>query len=807
VRVAGAPYGIMNSVPEDSADESLSGKKAFETERHKKRYGGKFFRSGLFLLAGAAVLMNLPVLAGYVPIPAEIVLFFPPWDGLFQGCCESVHHAEMGDLMTQVYPWRTALNSALSLRHVPLWNFQYLMGAPYEAMPQSALFFPLNWLYAIFSAPLAWSLLFIIRPALTAVSTAIFVRRLGASNAAALISGLTFGLSGSIMTWGGWALADSAMWLPFLFLSVHWLRDRPSAASIALAAAAFTLPVLGGQPEVAFQMTVLATLYAACRAFPWTSRSPRYLAAFAVAGLLALCLAAVQLLPAWEWIHLIPRSLAFRFRHIPTSKIIAFLSRDIFSPSNVDGITVPERFAYVGFFAVAALPFAWLWRSRRDVLYFAAILFFCLSMVYGWEPVYSLSKYVPILSGLPNWRFIIGADFAVVVLAGLAISALESRCVRKESESKPALLIGALLTGAAACALMVARATGHTAIPYYLTAVLLIPALALILLAKAGKLQVSSFVLCAAVLVTADIFTFGYGRLPFYKPETIFPANATFDFLRQHAGAAWRVGSVDLTYGSNFELPYGLSEASGYDFATDRVARFMGAFSSDRTGFRLESDHLIAAPKGALALTGVRYFITTAATNGASRLAATPSRFRKVMEGGMTQVFENLDAMPIAFFVPGDGIDVVGNDDAQYRAVQAPDFDPRRGVITPNPVAHFSGVRASASSSTVESVSRGLNEMRFTAAADRDGLLVFDETYYPGWVAEVDGSPAPLIRADYAFMAVPIAQGRHDVRFRFAPPLVRTGGWMSAIAALLVVIILVVRARDVRDLFTDEPSY
>ena len=71
----------MNSVPEDRADESLSGKKAFEAERHKKRHGGEFFGSGLLLLAGAAVLMNLPVLAGYVPIPADIVLFFPPWTG------------------------------------------------------------------------------------------------------------------------------------------------------------------------------------------------------------------------------------------------------------------------------------------------------------------------------------------------------------------------------------------------------------------------------------------------------------------------------------------------------------------------------------------------------------------------------------------------------------------------------------------------------------------------------------------------------------------------------------------------------
>ncbi len=196
-------------------------------------------------------------------------------------------------------------------------------------------------------------------------------------------------------------------------------------------------------------------------------------------------------------------------------------------------------------------------------------------------------------------------------------------------------------------------------------------------------------------------------------------------------------------------------------------------------------------------LTGNRYFVATTWNKSASRLAALPDRFRKVLESGTTQVFENRDAVPIAFFVPQSGIQVVNDDEEQFRGILSPDFDPRRTVIAPDAIRQFSGARGSAVSMAVASAKQDLDEMRFGVTADQDGLLVFDETYYPGWQAEVDASPAPLVRADYAFMAVPITQGRHDIRFRFAPSSVRTGGFLSGLSALWIALILLIRVRGV----------
>ncbi len=45
--------------------------------------------------------------------------------------------------------------------------------------------------------------------------------------------------------------------------------------------------------------------------------------------------------------------------------------------------------------------------------------------------------------------------------------------------------------------------------------------------------------------------------------------------------------------------------------------------------------------------------------------------------------------------------------------------------------------------------------------------LVLSDVLLPGWVASVDGVETPLLRADYAFRALPLAAGEHDVRMRY----------------------------------------
>ena len=48
-------------------------------------------------------------------------------------------------------------------------------------------------------------------------------------------------------------------------------------------------------------------------------------------------------------------------------------------------------------------------------------------------------------------------------------------------------------------------------------------------------------------------------------------------------------------------------------------------------------------------------------------------------------------------------------------------------------------------------------------------MLALHDTYYPGWIAEIDGVRAPILRADVLFRGVEMPPGQHRVVFRFAP--------------------------------------
>ena len=61
------------------------------------------------------------------------------------------------------------------------------------------------------------------------------------------------------------------------------------------------------------------------------------------------------------------------------------------------------------------------------------------------------------------------------------------------------------------------------------------------------------------------------------------------------------------------------------------------------------------------------------------------------------------------------------------------------------------------------------DRIEIEADSELGGMLALHETWYPGWVAEIDGRKAPVLRADVLFRGVEVPAGRHHVVFRFAP--------------------------------------
>jgi hypothetical protein len=135
------------------------------------------------------------------------------------------------------------------------------------------------------------------------------------------------------------------------------------------------------------------------------------------------------------------------------------------------------------------------------------------------------------------------------------------------------------------------------------------------------------------------------------------------------------------------------------------------------------------------------------------------------------------------------GASVAPSEPAALDRLLSPGFDPRREVILESPLPSVGYAPASdpATPARVQIVSP--THVEVEAELPRPGILVLSESFFPGWVADVDGAPAEILRADYVLRGVALASGTHRVRFEYRPTSVRIGALLSvsgiiAIAAL-----------------------
>jgi hypothetical protein len=85
----------------------------------------------------------------------------------------------------------------------------------------------------------------------------------------------------------------------------------------------------------------------------------------------------------------------------------------------------------------------------------------------------------------------------------------------------------------------------------------------------------------------------------------------------------------------------------------------------------------------------------------------------------------------------------------------------------------------------------GRDEVEIQAHTQTRALLVSSETFYPGWVAWLDGRRMPICVTNAAFRGVWIPKGDHTVVFVFAPLI----AWLSALVSCASRFFLAVRPR------------
>ena len=645
----------------------------------------------------------------------------------------------------------------------PYWNPYSMCGRPWVGNPQAALYYPPNWLPRIFSNSAMASWLLVLHHCLAGVGVFFLCRHFGLRPGGSLIGGISFLAAPYLIAHTGeghWNQVCLVAWVPWTMLSFEKLRQaRPRALPFTATLLALTI-VCGHAQESVYLMVVLsAFVFADVGHALWKGQAGAACGSFLRwmgTVLLALALAAIEIIPNWIYLRQCTRGggvdtdEANRFC-LGLANLRQLLNPLALGPPNDyrgPGEFYWETVCYFGLIpsvlACVAIACA---RRRYPVQRMAWLL--VVSTVFAFGPaggVYSaVATCVPAVGmfRVPS-RALFFSSLAVAVLAAAGgdwlYRHIASRCVLRR-RWVPFIVLSGL-----------------------------------------------------ALLCVGDLGRHAWNVVVTVPPYAIRANSPVSVYLQQHAGLARVMCSQELL--SDREAwAAGLQKVQGYDPVP--LVRYMVAMDATAVHSRPELEaqgfgtpRLDAYHKPALDMLGVRFLVTgdpTPAKQDGWKLAARghlPEEF--ALRGCPTTaspffVWENTSALPRAYVV--GQCRTVPSGASLVTALRM--MDPRREVLLDTDVLP-TGPRTNYMPAEITDYTTTRVAVDIEVA--RPGYLVLSDVWYPGWRAEDNGRPAPILLANGAFRAVPLQAGPHRVVFRYSTPFFRLAVWISSVALIATIL-------------------
>jgi Bacterial membrane protein YfhO len=150
--------------------------------------------------------------------------------------------------------------------------------------------------------------------------------------------------------------------------------------------------------------------------------------------------------------------------------------------------------------------------------------------------------------------------------------------------------------------------------------------------------------------------------------------------------------------------------------------------------------------------------------------------------GALTAWTNRSGAMPLVF----SGQEPLYLDDqATFKAITLSNLNLKRYVILPLKAQAASEITAPTPARISDAVF-GNNRVTFWADTPGNTWVSIAQSWSPGWKATVDSQPTRVWKANYAFEAVAVPAGRHQVKLEYWPDALKWGLCISAAGVLLV---------------------
>jgi len=779
---------------------------------------------------------------GCLLLLALLTLFFLK-DGLFARSPVVIADSLVIDLTHHIYPWRLFGFSSLQRGEIPLWNPYLFCGAPFVANWSSAIFYPLNALFLFLPVHTAINWSFALHIFLTGMFTYLFMRLVGVAEFGSLIASISFMFSGTVILRlfaGHLSIVCALPWFPAQILAVEaGLRFRRLSCFI-LGGVAVGMQWLAGHPQYPLYSLMALVAYFALRLAIRMSGSEKGFALRACVLLLVMCaagfaLGAVQILPSQEFAQYSYRGQKFEYagavaNSLPPENLVTFLVPDAFGNfKNVfcwGQCYLWEGSVYMGILPLALALLSFFGRRSRYVYIFGlmALLSFLIAMG-RFTPLFTLLyDYMPgFKMARGSARMLFVTVFSLSALAGFGVNALQG-----DSPSRRKLLLGAFWGAAAALAALVALyyagiagGAGDAAVwkallhyrkstdsaywrilddPLFvrsayeifrmgvlrLIALTGVTALVLLFAALRGRNERTMKALMVAV-VALDLWSYSGPFIHTVPLSRCWWPKSAMDFLSKD-GSFFRIfrDYWVTAVGVNQNMNNRIASVDGYE------ADFVSVFKElvDAAGINQENAVRVlrdARASRIAAMINMKYVILPA-----GKMVGSPLCVLKFNGEGYWG-YERTEVLPRAFVV--HGAKVIPEPAVALAFLKVGDFRPREQVVlsdTPEGQLPEYGAAGDREQATI--VRYYPNEVVVKSTLEVPGILFLSDVYYPGWAVSVDGAPGRILRANYAFRAVFLEKGAHEVRFKYRPASFRYGAFCSMSAAACVIVYLLCAA-------------
>ena len=726
---------------------------------------------------------------------ADMMFLSPPWSAYAPDDYAGPQNQLMSDPILAFRGDFLLVQRGLREGFWPLWNPLEDAGVPLMANCQSTIFYPIRLLLAVFDVDTASTVFVLFKLWLCGITAFVSARLLRLSLPAARFFSIVWMLASYNVLWVFYPLPDVMAWLPILFVGVEFiLSERYRRGFFAMVLGASML-LFAGHPETAFTMSLGLGFYFMARVVlerRWGRPLWEPVAVCAGAWVMALGVYAVQLLPFLEYLvnsyTFSGRAEAHFAMPLRLGSLVAFwiprfwgteAQGTFWDTTKFNSIITSQQYSGlavwfgIGLLAARSPKEATGLRRwpRIAALAIAGVLVALLS-----TNALSFVAELPLFSSIVECYHICFALLAVPFLGAVGLEHWFSR-PRKTRELLWAVPLGVLVAFFATSlyyfhhgVMTMSGMDGYVRAQILLAAGTALAVLAILVFSTLWH-RPKLFWTLLTVVTVVDLLIAVRGLLPTTPGERVFPDTALTGYL-QELPKPCRVGVAEGYIVSGAVANYGIEEWLGYD----------GLFPERTRRYRFELGYGvwdIMEP-----VNSIQYYLRDSRFEPDWPLNEMVAEGRLAYETTLDglEVYRNHGALPRTFLV--DGVEVHRDAESLFERMLDTSYDPKRLAVTEAPPNAPLPTGSGGPTGSATMVEYQPNHVKADVDAPENAVLVLADTHYPGWRATIDGEPAEIFPAYYAFRAVVVPAGRHTVQFHYFPFSLKLGLAVS-IAALV----------------------